>query len=86
MISVGVKELKEKLSKYVNKVRHGEKVIITDHGKEVALIMPLTGEYHKIKSLIDSGKAIWSGGKPEGVKGIKIKGKSLAETILEERR
>lgn len=86
MISVGVKELKEKLSKYVDKVRHGEKVIITDHGTEVALITPLSEEYHKIKSLTDSGKAIWSGGKPGGARGIKIKGKSLAETVLEERR
>ncbi|MBI3755670.1 MAG: type II toxin-antitoxin system prevent-host-death family antitoxin [Deltaproteobacteria bacterium] len=86
MISVGVKELKEKLSKYVDKVKHGERVIITDRGNEVALITPLSEEYHKIKSLIDSGKAVWSGGKPEGVKGIKIKGKPVAETVLEERR
>jgi len=33
MISVGIKELKEKLSGYVDKVRHGEEIVVTDRGK-----------------------------------------------------
>jgi hypothetical protein len=36
-------------------------------------------------SLIESGKAHWSGGKPRGLTGIKIKGGPLSETILGER-
>jgi hypothetical protein len=35
---------------------------------------------------MDSGMAKWSGGKPKGKPGLKIKGKPLAETVLEERR
>jgi hypothetical protein len=35
---------------------------------------------------MDSGKAKWSGGKPKGITGLKIKGTPLAETVLEERR
>ncbi len=85
MISVGIKELKAKLSSYVDKVRNGEEVVITDRGKEVALVIPISKERHTIKSLINSGKAKWSGGKPTGMKGIKIKGKSLSETVLEDR-
>jgi len=86
MISVGIKELKEKLSSYVDKARHGEQVVITDHGKEVAMVIPISKERMAITSLVGHSKAKWSGGKPEGVKGIKIKGKPLSKTVLEERR
>jgi prevent-host-death family protein len=86
MISVGIKELKTRLSSYVDRVRHGEEVVITDHGKEVALFIPISRERRAIKSLMDSGKAEWVGGKPEGLEGVRIKGKSLSKTVLEERR
>jgi prevent-host-death family protein len=86
MISVGIKELKTKLSSYVDRVRQGEEVVITEHGKEVALVVPISRERKALKSLIDSGRAKWSGGKPEGLVNIKIKGKSLSKTVLEERR
>ncbi len=85
MTSVGIKELKTKLSSYVDKVKQGEEIIITDRGKEVALVIPVSRERHAVKSLISSGKAKWLGGKPVGIKGIKIKGKSLSETVLEDR-
>jgi prevent-host-death family protein len=86
MISVGIKELKAKLSGYVDKVRHGEEVVITEHGKEVAIVVPISKDRKAIKSLMDLGKAKWAGGKPEGMEGIKIKGKPLSKTVLEERR
>ncbi|MBI4688067.1 MAG: type II toxin-antitoxin system prevent-host-death family antitoxin [Nitrospirae bacterium] len=86
MISVGIKELKTRLSSYVDKVRHGEEVVITEHGKEVALVIPISTERKAIKSLTDSGKAKWAGGKPEGLEGVRIKGKPLSKTVLEERR
>lgn len=86
MISVGIKELKTRLSSYVDKVRRGEEVVITEHGKEVALVVPISRERKAIKMLIDSGKAKWSGGKPEGLEKVRIKGRPLSRTILEERR
>ena len=86
MISLGIKELKTKLSSYVDKVRQGEEVVITEHGKEVALIIPISRERKAIKSLVDSGRARWSGGKPEGLINVRIKGKPLSKTVLEQRR
>ena len=86
MISVGIKELKEKLSLYVDKVRQGGELIVTDRGKEVAMVIPISRERGAIKHLMESGKAAWTGGKPAGVKGLKAKGKPLAKTILEDRR
>lgn len=86
MISVGIKELKEKLSGYVDKVRHGEEIVVTDRGKEIALVIPISRERNAVKQLAASGKAVWAGGKPAGVKGIKMKGKALSTTVLEDRR
>jgi prevent-host-death family protein len=86
MISVGIKELKEKLSGYVDKVRHGEEIVVTDRGKEIALVVPISRERGAVKGLVESGKAKWTGGKPAGSRGIKVKGKSLSRTVLEERR
>ena len=86
MISVGIKELKEKLSSYVDKARHGEEIVVTDRGKEIALVLPISRERSAVKQLVGSGRASWTGGKPVGVKGIKAKGGSVAKTVLEDRR
>ncbi len=84
--SAGIGELKAKLSSYVDRVRHGEQIVITDHGEEVAAMVPITSERRVIKSLIESGMAQWSSGKPKGLKGVALKGKPLSETIIEERQ
>ncbi|MBA4394204.1 MAG: type II toxin-antitoxin system prevent-host-death family antitoxin [Desulfobacca sp.] len=86
MISVGVKELKAKLSSYIAQASEGQEIVITDHGKDMALMIPLSRERRAVKSLIDDGRAKWSGGKPKGIDGVRIKGKALSKTVIEERR
>jgi prevent-host-death family protein len=86
MSSVGIGQLKAKLSSYIEKVRHGEQVVITDHGEEVALLGPISRERRLIKFLMESGRAQWSGGKPKGLEGVAVRGKPLSETILDERQ
>jgi prevent-host-death family protein len=83
--SVGIGALKAKLSSYVDRARHGEQIVVTDHGEEVALLVPISKERRVIRSLVESSKAQWSGGKPKGMEGLAVKGKPLSETILEER-
>lgn len=43
MITVGIRNLKNSLSKYINMVKAGEKILITDHDKIVAEIIPFSG-------------------------------------------
>jgi len=38
MISVGVRDLKNQLSQYLQYVKHGEKVLITEHNRIIAEI------------------------------------------------
>ena len=43
MPEVGIRELRDNLSRYISKVREGTEVVVTDHGNAVALIVPLDG-------------------------------------------
>ena len=40
-MEAGVRELRDHLSRYLTVVRSGEEVIVTDHGKAVARLIPL---------------------------------------------
>ena len=43
MVTVGIRNLKNSLSQYINLVKSGEKVVITDHNKIVAELVPSPG-------------------------------------------
>lgn len=38
--SVGVRELRQHLSRYLDRVKAGEDLIVTEHGREVARLVP----------------------------------------------
>ena len=42
MTRVGVAELKASLSAYLRRVRAGESVVVTDHGRPIAKLVPLS--------------------------------------------
>jgi prevent-host-death family protein len=94
MTLVGVRELKNKLPKYLDAVKKGGQIIVTDRGKPIAIIHNLTevernaGQDEILASLAAAGK-VRLPLRAEGVKnfgGAVIKGKSITETILEDRR
>lgn len=89
MKAAGVKELKNKLSYYLREVKKGKKILITEREKVIATIVPVerTDEDSKLLSLVREGFAVWKGGKPAGSKHpVKIKGKTISEIVLEDRR
>ncbi len=84
MPTVGIRELKAHLSHYVRLARQGERVIVTDRGREVAELRAITSAHPGLKELIDSGVVKWSGGKPtEFPRPIEICGKPISDTVLE---
>ena len=89
MEKIGIRELKENLSRYMKRVKTGERIIVTDRKKEIAIIIPLAkkaGE-EKIYQLIQRGEACWSGGKPKGMPArIVSRGKSVSSAVIEDRR
>jgi len=89
METIGIRELKENLSRYMKKVKTGEKIIVTDRKKEIAVIMPLEkqAKEEKIYQLIQQGAASWSGGKPKGIpRRVVSRGKSVSGAVIEDRR
>jgi prevent-host-death family protein len=90
MEKVGIRELKEKLSHYLRRVKNsGEQIVITDRKKDVALLIPLesVGETNQLLRLTLEGMGIWDGTKPKGLKNpITSSGKSISDMVIEDRR
>lgn len=43
-MEVGIRELRNHLSRHLDRVRHGEEVVITDRGRAIARVVPVGGE------------------------------------------
>jgi prevent-host-death family protein len=87
-VEVGVREFKTHLSSFLDRVKAGEVLIITDRGKPVAKLEPIgiRAPSPYIESLIRAGKVRWSGraaGVPQGVS--MTPGDSIADRIMAER-
>jgi len=89
MIAAGIKDLKNRLSYYLREVKRGEKILITERDQVIATILPVDRgeEDSRLLSLVREGFASWKGGKPTGSRRpAKIKGKTVSEIVLEDRR
>ncbi len=52
---VGIRELKNGLSRYIDRVRNGEVVIVTDRGRPVARLSALDAAHDHLAELIATG-------------------------------
>jgi len=41
MARVGVRELRQNLSRYLDRVKTGEALVVTEHGREIARLVPI---------------------------------------------
>lgn len=59
MGTIGVRELRQNLSVYLDRVKDGETLRVTEHGQEVALLTPLPAKTMNVfERLVAEGKAI----------------------------
>lgn len=62
--TIGVRELKAQLSTYLAQVKAGATVTITEHGKPIGRIVPLSKtKEERLQAMIDAGFIKWGGGK-----------------------
>lgn len=54
-IEVGIRELKNGLSRYIDQVHEGKEIIVTEHGRPVARLTTLTESQDRLQQLIASG-------------------------------
>jgi len=89
MTAVGVRALKNQLSRFLKRVQAGERLLVTDRGKPVALLSPpsATATDRRIEAMLREGVARWGGGKPTGSRRPpRVKGPSVARAVIEGRR
>jgi prevent-host-death family protein len=84
--TVGIRELKARLSHYVARARLGHRVVVTDRGRPVAQLVGLGPESEKLFDLMRRGRIEWSGGKPQPLRGVVVRGEPVAQTVIEQRR
>jgi prevent-host-death family protein len=54
---VGIRTLRLELSRYLAAVQQGQEVVVTDHGRPIARLIPAQASNHQLADLIDSGDA-----------------------------
>ncbi|HEY7678547.1 MAG TPA: type II toxin-antitoxin system prevent-host-death family antitoxin [Candidatus Methylomirabilis sp.] len=89
MTAIGIRELKNNLSRYLGRVKTGQRVIVTERGRAIAVISPaaVTPADERIDAMIREGLLRWGGGKPRGSpRPPRIKGPSVARAVIEGRR
>ncbi len=93
MSTVGVKELKNRLTQYLRRAKQGEEVVITERGKPIALIQPIQSAERlvsldaQLAKLAAQGFVTLPTRKPlKRVRMAKVSGVPISRTILEDRR
>ena len=84
-MEVGVRELRNNLSRYLDRVRGGEEVVVTDRGRAIARVLPL-GTERVLDRLIAEG-VVTPGRQPKRrtAKPIKTKG-TVSDLVGDQRR
>jgi prevent-host-death family protein len=88
MARVGIRDLRDHLSRYLKQVKAGERVVVTERGKAIALLVPAepAEQLEGLDALVREGLARWGGGKPQGAaQPAKVRGQPVAEIVLQER-
>lgn len=83
--TVSIRELKDKLSSYVRRIRAGEEVVLTSRKREVVRMLPIAepGE----GALATLPLVSWNGQKPRGGRNRpRIEGRTAADIVLGDRR
>jgi len=85
---VGTRELKSKLSEYLRRVKAGETIIVTEHGKTIGQISPVKPNLdEKLRTMVEAGLAEWNGQrlKPRKPKAVNRGKKQISDLVAEDR-
>jgi len=86
--SVGIRELKSKLSECVREVKRGATIVVTEHGRRVARLIPEGDSLdERLETLKKTGTVLWSGRRLGKAKpGVRLRGKRTVADIVVENR
>jgi len=88
-LTVGVRELKSRLSQYLRQVKPGNTVVITERGRQVGRIVPagLSLE-ERLRAMTEAGLLLWSGQKLKPMAPVaRARGdRAVADLLVENRQ
>lgn len=86
--SIGIRELKSKLSECVRDVKRGGTVVVTEHGRRVARLVPESDSLDdRLAVLTSAGAFQWSGRRlGRATPGVRRRGKRTVADIVVENR
>ncbi|MEE8162665.1 MAG: type II toxin-antitoxin system prevent-host-death family antitoxin [Anaerolineae bacterium] len=87
-MTVGIRELKARLSNYMQQVKAGATLVITERGKPVGRIVPLSPAVEAwVQELVQAGLIAWSGHKLVPMAPVaRTRGRrTVADLLLEDR-
>ena len=83
-MDVGVRELRDGLSRHLARVKEGHSITITDHGRPVARIVPVGGPT-KLEQLIADGQ-VTPASRPKGRRRQPIATAGTVSDLVDEQR
>lgn len=86
--SIGIRELKSKLSECVREVKRGGTVVVTEHGRRVARLVPESESLEdRLAMLTTAGTVFWSGRRlGRAAVAVRPRGKkTVADLVVENR-
>lgn len=93
MATVGIRELKNRLTRYLRLTQDGEEVVITERGRPIALLGPLPADRQpqgieaRLARLAALGRLTLPKRRPLGrIHRVRLTGVPLSQTVLEDRR
>ena len=88
-LRVGIRELKSKWSEYMHRVKSGQTIVVTEHGKPIGLIVPVKASLEKgLHAMVAAGLAEWDGQKLKPYKPVAINRgeRQVSDLIIEGRQ
>lgn len=92
-MTVGVRELKNRLTRYLRRAKEGEEVVVTERGRPVAVIQSiecaenLSSREARLARLAAQGfLTLPTRPRLTNIRPIKVRGRPLSRIILDERR
>ena len=83
---VGVRDLKNHLSRYLDRVKRGEQIIVTEHGKPIARLTAVDESTDRLAALVASGAVRPPTSRQRTRPGQRIKAKGSVSDLVEEQR
>jgi prevent-host-death family protein len=86
---VGTRELKSKLSEYMRRVKSGQTIVVTEHGKPIGQIVPIKASLEeRMQAMVVAGLVEWNGQKLLPYKPIAInRGEGqVSDLVVEDRQ